>query len=60
MNARGSPERIVDAHLPDQRTQVVRDYRPPSSRTGFQAPVAAKAGPMPTNDGLWLNDGKDP
>src|SRR3974377_1851738 len=29
---------------------------PPSPRARLPTPIAAKAGPMPTNDGLWPND----
>ena len=60
MDARCTPNRVLDAHSPDQSAQLRPDLRPPSSRTRFPTPVGSKAGTMPTNDRLRLNDGKDP
>ena len=60
MDARRSPQRFVDAHLLDQSAQPRINLWPPSPRTRFPTPVAAKAGPMPTNDRLRLDDGQDP
>jgi hypothetical protein len=54
MDAR--PQRIVRAHLPDQRAQLCVDLRPASKGAGFPAPVPAEAGPMPTHDGLGPDD----
>src|SRR5262249_30865024 len=56
MNARRSPKRVFHAHLPDQGAQLRADLRPPSPRAGSPTPIAAKAGSMPTNNGLRLND----
>src|SRR6202008_1716738 len=50
VNARRSPERVLDAHSPDQRAQVRFDLRAPSPSPGFPPPVAAKARPMPTHE----------
>lgn len=60
MDARGSPNRVLDAHLPDQNAKLAIDRRPPSPRSRLPAPVAAKTGPLPTNDRLRPNDGEDP
>jgi hypothetical protein len=57
MDARGTPQRIVNAHPPDQRAQIRVDLRSTSKRAGFPPPVPAKAGPMPTDQGLGPNDG---
>ena len=43
-----------------QRAQVRLDWRPPSRWARLPTPVlAAKAGPMPTNEGLGLDDRED-
>src|SRR6266446_816050 len=47
MNARRTPQRIVNAHPPDQRAQVRGDPRPASKGAGFPTPVPAKASPVP-------------
>src|SRR5437870_3776406 len=52
MDARRTPQRIVNAHPPDQRAQVRVDLGPASKGAGFPTPVMAKAGPMPTHQGL--------
>src|SRR5438876_6840127 len=51
MDARRSPQRIVNAHPPDQRAQVRVDLGPSSTGAGFPTPVIAKADPMPTHQG---------
>jgi hypothetical protein len=56
MDTRRSPQRVLDAHLPDKRLQLRVDLRPPSPRARFPPPVAAKAGSMPAHDGLGLDD----
>jgi hypothetical protein len=48
MDARGTPQRIVNAHPPDQRSQVCIDLRPASKGTGFPSPVPAEAGSVPS------------
>ena len=60
MDARRSPKRVLDAHPPDQHTEVFLDLRAPSPRTRFPTPEAAKAGPMPPHERLELHDGEDP
>src|SRR5215475_5497791 len=55
MDARRTPQRIVNAHPPDQRAQVRVDLRPASKGAGFPTPVMAKAGPMPTHQGLRVD-----
>src|SRR5438105_2522713 len=52
MNARRTPQRIFRAHPPDQCAQICGDLWPASKRAGFPTPVPAKAGPMPTQQGL--------
>jgi hypothetical protein len=52
MDARGAPQRIVNTHPPDQRTQIRGDLRSASKRAGFPTRVPAKTGPMPTHQGL--------
>ena len=56
MDARRTPQRIVNAYPPDQRTQVSVDLRPASKRAGFPPPVPAEAGPMPADEGLGAFD----
>jgi hypothetical protein len=60
MDARRAPKRVLDAHSPDQSAQLRADLRAPSPQARFPAPVAAKAGPMPANYGLRLNDDEGP
>jgi hypothetical protein len=60
MDARRTPQRIVNAHPPDQRAQVRVDLGPASKGAGFPTPVMAKAGPMPTHQGLRSDDGDGP
>ena len=52
VDARGTPERVVDAHLRDQRPQLGIDLRPPSAIARPPAPVAAKPSAMPPNERL--------
>src|SRR5437016_13087203 len=52
LDARRSPQRIVNAHPPDQRAQVRVDLGPASKGAGFPTPVPTEAGPMPTHQGL--------
>src|SRR4030088_2927679 len=51
MDARRSPQRIVNAHPPDQRAQVRVDLRPASKGPGFPTPVQAEAGAGPSHEG---------
>ena len=43
-----SPERVLKADLPDQRTKVGVDLGSPSLGTRPPTPIAAKTRPMPT------------
>jgi hypothetical protein len=54
-----APKRILDAHPPDQSAQHRVDLRPPSQRARLLTPVAAKAGPVPTQERLGPDDRKD-
>jgi len=56
MDTRRAPQRVLDAHLPDQRLQLRVNLRPPSPGARFPPPVAAKAGSMPAHDGLGPDD----
>src|SRR5262249_28038235 len=56
MDARRSPQGIVDTHSPDQSKQVCIDWWPASARARFPPPVAAKASTMPTHDRLGSDD----
>ena len=52
VNAWRAPKRILDAHSPDQQVQLRLDLGSPSHRARLPMPVATKAGPVPTHDGL--------
>src|SRR6266404_977275 len=56
MDARRTPQRIVNAHPPDQRAQVHVDLRSTSKRARFPTPVPTEADPMPTYEGLGPDD----
>ena len=56
VNARRTPKRILQAHPPNQRAQLRVDPRSPSQWARLPTPVAAKAGPVPTHEGLGLDD----
>jgi hypothetical protein len=56
MDTRGAPQRIVNAHLPDQRAQVRVDLRTASKGAGFPTPVSAEAGPVPAHESLRPHD----
>ena len=59
MDARCAPKRILHAHLPDQRTEVRFDLRPPSLEAGFPTPIAAKTGPVPPHECFRSDDRDD-
>jgi hypothetical protein len=59
MDARRSPQWVLDAHPPDQRPQLRVNLRPPSKRARLPTPIVAKAGPMPTDEGLGTDDRDD-
>src|SRR5882757_11472132 len=52
VDARRSPQRIVNAHPSDQRAQVCVDLRPTSKGVGIPTPVPAEAGSVPSHQGL--------
>src|SRR3954453_13009102 len=56
VDARRSPQRIVNAHPPDQGAQVRVDLRPTSKGVGFPTPVPAEAGSVPSHEGLGANN----
>src|SRR4030081_959209 len=53
------PKLVFDAHPQDQRAQLRVDLRSPSQWARLPTPVAAKAGPMPTNERLGPDDCED-
>ena len=59
MDAGSAPERIGEAHLPDQPPDFRRDAWPTGTRTRFPAPEGAKACPMPPDNGFRLYDRED-
>jgi hypothetical protein len=59
VDARRTPKHILRAHPPDQRAQFRLDWRSPSPSTRFPAPIAPKAGPMPTYQRLGSNNHDD-
>ena len=59
MNTRRSPQRVLDAYPPNQLTQVRINLGSPSPGARFPTPVAAKSGPMPTNERLGSDDRKN-
>src|SRR5438093_13437195 len=52
VDPRCSPQRIGNAHAPDQLAQVRVDLWPATERAGFPAPVTTEPSPMPTHHGL--------
>jgi hypothetical protein len=59
MDTRHSPKRVLDAHPPDQRTEVGLNLRPPSPWARFPTPIVAKSGPTPPHQCLRLDDRED-
>src|SRR6478735_7529087 len=59
VNAWRAPQRIFDAHPPDQYAQLRADPRSPSQWARLPTPVAAKAGPVPTYERLGTDDRED-
>ena len=56
MDAGSAPERIGEAHLPDQLPNFERHLGPACTPTRFPAPEGAKACPMPPDNGFRLYD----
>jgi hypothetical protein len=56
VDARRTPERVLNAHLLDQRTQIC-GRPPPIPR--FASSVTAKPSPMPAHQRLWPDDLKN-
>ena len=56
MDARRSPQRIVNTHPSDERAQVRVDLRPTSQGAGSPTPVPTEAGSVPSHEGLGAND----
>jgi hypothetical protein len=58
MDAWRAPNRVLNAHPPDQYAEVRLNLRPPSPRARLPTPIAAKAGTMPPHEGLRTDDGE--
>src|SRR6476619_7320455 len=56
VDARRSPQRIVNTDPSDQRAQVGVDLRPTSQRARFPPPVPAEAGSVPSHERLGANN----
>ena len=56
MNARRTPQWVIQAHLSDQCALVCVNLRPASQGSGFPAPVPPEAGTMPTHNGFGPDD----
>ena len=56
MDAASAPERIGEAHLPDQPPDFRRNARSAGTSTRFPAPEGAKACAMPTDNSFRLYD----
>jgi hypothetical protein len=59
VDARCAPQRVLDAHPPNQRAQIRLDLWAPSPRTRLPAPIAAKTRPMPPDERLRTDDRKN-
>jgi hypothetical protein len=53
-----TPERVSQAHVPDQLTDLHRHSRSPAAPSGFPAPERSKSSTVPANHGLELDDGQ--
>src|SRR5712664_4792479 len=56
MNAGRTPQPIGQAHLPDQAPDLPWYPRPTAPRARLPAPVQSEARPMPSNDGLRVDN----
>src|SRR5262249_8540939 len=59
VDARGSPERVLQTHPPDQRPQLGIERRPSHARARLPSPVPAKSSPVPPEESLRTYDGDD-
>src|ERR1700719_4603749 len=59
MDFGSSPGGILLGQTSDQIPDLLGNSRPPAARSGPPAPVEAKAGAMPADDGLWLDNEED-
>src|SRR6478752_9348607 len=59
VDARRTPERVLNAHLLDQRTQMPVNLRAPAPIPRFPSPVTAKTSPMPAHQRLRPDDLKN-
>ena len=56
VNARCAPQRIFQAHLPDQRPKLAGRLWPSSARSRLPTPIDPEALAMPTHQGLGMYD----
>src|SRR5260370_10179892 len=54
-----STKRVLDAHPPDQHAKLGLDLWPPSQSARLPTPITAKAGLMPTHEGVGPDDCED-
>src|ERR1700737_4016815 len=54
-----SPKRVLDAHPRDQHAELGLDLWPPSPSARLPTPITAKAGLMPTHEGVGPDDCED-
>ncbi len=59
VNPRSAPVGVLFRQATDQNSQLVADLRPAAARPGPPSPVQAKAGTVPSDDRLRLDDDED-
>jgi hypothetical protein len=56
MDARRTPERVLPTDAPNKTSGIGRQGRATGPPPRLPAPEQAKANPIPTQQGLWLED----
>jgi hypothetical protein len=56
MNPRCAPERVGQAHLPNELADLRCCLRPAARRPRLPAPIGPEAAAVPADDGLWSDD----
>src|SRR5262245_12732054 len=56
MDAWGAPQRVLLAHPSDEFAQFLLDQRSSGPTSRLPSPVGPEPRPVPTQDGVWLND----
>jgi len=57
MDTRRAPQRVREAHLPDEASDVGRDPRAAAARPGPPAPIEPEPAPVPANNRLRADHG---